>query len=172
MTLLFKFISDPIFVIYNYYSIWSVSGQHDFWINNNTKQQGAGVATKDYKEMNQSEKKNRDWMNNKWRPMMGWMYMAVCITDFIIFPALWSIIQAVHGGQVWNQWNPITLQGAGLFHLSMGAILGITAYGRTQEKINGVNNSVTYETVNRNRPAEYNRPEEYNRPVEPDRPPR
>jgi hypothetical protein len=36
------------------------------------------------------------------------------------------------------QWQPITLQGAGLFHISMGAILGIAVYGRTQEKLNGV----------------------------------
>jgi len=26
------------------------------------------------------------------------------------------------------------LQGAGLFHLAMGAVLGIAAYGRTKEK--------------------------------------
>jgi hypothetical protein len=38
------------------------------------------------------------------------------------------------------QWNPITLQGAGLFHMAMGAILGIAAFGRTQEKIAGANN--------------------------------
>jgi len=29
----------------------------------------------------------------------------------------------------------MTLQGAGLFHLAMGGVLGVTAYGRTQEKI-------------------------------------
>jgi hypothetical protein len=32
---------------------------------------------------------------------------------------------------------PITLQGGGLFHVAMGAVLGVTAYGRTQEKLNG-----------------------------------
>jgi hypothetical protein len=32
--------------------------------------------------------------------------------------------------------EPLTLQGAGLFHMAMGAILGIAAYGRTQEKLN------------------------------------
>jgi hypothetical protein len=37
-------------------------------------------------------------------------------------------------------WQPITLQGAGLFHLSMGAIIGIAAFGRTQEKLAGANN--------------------------------
>jgi hypothetical protein len=38
------------------------------------------------------------------------------------------------------QWNPLTLQGAGLFHIAMGAVLGIAAFGRTQEKLGGANN--------------------------------
>lgn len=92
----------------------------------------------DYKQMSASEKKKEDWMNTKWRPMMGWMYMLVCMADFVVFPVLWSIAQAAHGGSVQTQWNPITLQGAGLFHMAMGAILGIAVYGRTQEKMNGV----------------------------------
>ena len=92
------------------------------------------------REMSESEKKKEDWMNAKWRPMMGWMYMAVCMADFILFPILWSIIQVHGGGEVKMQWQPITLQGAGLFHIAMGAVLGIAAYGRTQEKMNGANN--------------------------------
>jgi hypothetical protein len=94
----------------------------------------------DQKEMSASEKKKEDWMNSKWRPMMGWMYMAVCMADFVLFPVLWSLIQAAHGGSVQTQWSPITLQGAGLFHMAMGAILGIAAFGRTQEKMAGANN--------------------------------
>ena len=88
----------------------------------------------------ESAKKNEDWMNSKWRPMMGWMYMVVCTSDFVIFPVLWSIVQMIGGGEVRTQWAPITLQGAGLFHMAMGAILGIAAYGRTQEKLGGANN--------------------------------
>ena len=60
--------------------------------------------------------------------------------DFMIFPVLWSVLQSVSHGQVTNQWQPLTLQGAGLFHLAMGAVLGIAAYGRTQEKMSGANN--------------------------------
>lgn len=71
---------------------------------------------------------------------MGYMYMAVCVADFILFPVLWSMVQAVHGGSVQTQWQPITLQGAGLFHVALGAILGVAAFGRTQEKIAGANN--------------------------------
>jgi hypothetical protein len=80
---------------------------------------------------------NTDWINKKWRPVMGWMYMVVCVCDFTLFPILWSVLQALSHGQVTSQWQPVTLQGAGLFHVAMGAVLGIAAYGRTKEKIEG-----------------------------------
>ena len=88
----------------------------------------------------ESEKKKEDWMNSKWRPMMGWSYMLTCIADFVIFPVLWSLLQAMDKGTVTIQWQPITLQGAGLYHIAMGAVLGIAAFGRTQEKLGGANN--------------------------------
>ena len=81
------------------------------------------------------DKESEDWINKKWRPVMGWVYMATCTADFVLFPILWSVLQAVQGGQVSTQWNPITLQGAGLYHIAMGAVLGIAAYGRTKEKL-------------------------------------
>jgi hypothetical protein len=95
-------------------------------------------------------RRREDWMNNKWRPAMGWMYMLVCICDFVLFPILWSLLQAISHGQVTNQWQPLTLQGAGLFHVAMGAVLGITAFGRTQEKISGTNivSQTPPETIN------------------------
>jgi hypothetical protein len=90
-------------------------------------------------EQSASEQKKEDWMNSKWRPMMGWMYMLVCMFDMIVFPVLWSLLQTVTHTPI-TQWNPLTLQGAGLFHIAMGAVLGIAAFGRTQEKLNGANN--------------------------------
>jgi hypothetical protein len=98
-------------------------------------------------------KEKEDWMQQKWRPAMGWLYMAVCGFDFILAPILWSILQALgNHGHVENQWTPLTLQGAGLFHVAMGAVLGIAAYGRTQEKMagaaggNGAPTTPTYQT--------------------------
>ena len=86
-----------------------------------------------------SEQKKEDWMNSKWRPMMGWMYMLVCTMDMVIFPVLWSLLQTMTHSPI-TQWQPLTLQGAGLFHIAMGAVLGIAAFGRTQEKLGGANN--------------------------------
>lgn len=81
-----------------------------------------------------------EWINKRWRPAMGWMYMAVCIFDFILFPIMFTIVQfwETHiANDAFRQWQPITLQGGGLFHVAMGAVLGIAAYGRTKEKIEG-----------------------------------
>lgn len=96
--------------------------------------------SEEYEKMSASEKKKEDWMNSKWRPMMGWLYMAVCAFDFVLFPILWSLLQAVTHTMPITQWQPLTLQGAGLFHIAMGAVLGIAALGRTQEKLAGANN--------------------------------
>jgi hypothetical protein len=80
---------------------------------------------------------NTDWINKKWRPVMGWVYMMTCTCDFVLFPVLWSLLQAMSKGSVTSQWQPLTLQGAGLYHIAMGAVLGIAAYGRTKEKVAG-----------------------------------
>ena len=100
------------------------------------------MTTQDeYMNMSDSEKQKEDWMNSKWRPMMGWLYMLVCLCDFVVFPVLWGVLHAVmHSTAPATQWQPLTLQGAGLFHLAMGAVLGLAAWGRTQEKLGGANN--------------------------------
>lgn len=87
-------------------------------------------------EEQKPEKKDEDWMQKKWRPAMGWMYMGICTLDMGIFPILWAVAQTVTH-QPLVQWQPLTLQGAGLFHVAMGAVLGIAAFGRTQEKLAG-----------------------------------
>ena len=87
-------------------------------------------------EQQQPEKKDEDWMQKKWRPAMGWMYMGICTLDMAVFPVLWSVLQMIQHTTI-TQWQPLTLQGAGLFHVAMGAVLGIAAFGRTQEKIAG-----------------------------------
>jgi hypothetical protein len=68
------------------------------------------------------------------------MYMACCLCDFAIFPIMFTVVQfweTEASNDAFRQWVPITLQGGGLFHVSMCAVLGVSAYGRTQEKLNG-----------------------------------
>ena len=87
--------------------------------------------------MNELNKQERPWKSN-WRPAMGWLYLSVCVCDFILFPMGFTIVQFWEeqaANDAFRQWAPLTLQGAGFFHIAMGGVLGITSYGRTQEKI-------------------------------------
>ena len=95
------------------------------------------------KKISVSEKKkpDEDWMTKKWRPLMAMMYMSCCLADFFLFPIMFTAVQfweTAIANDAFRQWVPITLQGGGLFHVAMGAVLGVTAYGRTQEKLGGV----------------------------------
>jgi hypothetical protein len=83
--------------------------------------------------------KRDSWLQQYWRPMMAVIYMAIILFDFIIFPIFWSLIQ-VYGvtGAVSIQWSPMTLLSGGVFHAAMGAVLGVAAWTRGQEKIQRV----------------------------------
>ena len=88
--------------------------------------------------LDQESDQSEHWMQAKWRPMMAFMYMLVCFFDFVIFPIGYIIVQFWEphtGTDIFREWAPITLQGGSFFHVAMGAILGVTAYGRTQEKL-------------------------------------
>lgn len=79
------------------------------------------------------------WIQKLWRPAMGWTYMAINIFDFIIAPAFVLILK-LKGVEV-DTWKSLTLDNGGFIHLAFGAILGVSAYGRTQEKTAKINNN-------------------------------
>ena len=94
----------------------------------------------------EKKKPDEDWMTKKWRPMMAMMYMTCCLFDFALFPIMFTVVQfweVQAANDAFRQWVPITLQGGGLFHVAMGAVLGVSAYGRTQEKVAGAANIST-----------------------------
>lgn len=74
------------------------------------------------------------WIRNHWRPAMAIQYMFVCIVDFVIFPMMWSGIQ-IHSKLAMTQWEPLTLKSTGMYHMAMGAVLGVAAWTRGQENI-------------------------------------
>lgn len=76
---------------------------------------------------------NETWFSKTWRPAMAWQYWFVCLCDFVFFP----VANAAFFGDTksFHDWKPLTLQGGGLYHLSMGALLGVTSWQRSQEKI-------------------------------------
>jgi len=100
-------------------------------------QSGGGAMSEGGEATIKSNDKFGDFINSKWRPLMAVIYMVTCFCDFVLFPIMWSLLQAMSAGQVTSQWMPLTLQGAGLYHIAMGAVLGLAAYGRSQEKIAG-----------------------------------
>lgn len=85
------------------------------------------------------------YWRNFWRPFMAWSYAFVCIFDFVLSPLIFFAVQLYFGvdaKELVNSHQPLTLQGGGLYHASMLAILGVSAYGRTQEKLEGVANNL------------------------------
>ena len=83
----------------------------------------------------------QDWMTTKWRPMMAVTYMMINIFDFIVFPVMFTIVQfweTQAANDAFRQWQPLSLQGGGFIHLAFGAILGISAWTRGQEKVEAV----------------------------------
>lgn len=75
---------------------------------------------------------NETWIVYLWRPMMGWVYMVICLFDFMIAPVFFTMVGL---GAEGVKWQAVTLQGSGLFHLSMLTILGVTAWGRNQQRL-------------------------------------
>lgn len=80
------------------------------------------------------------WFHDKWRPAMAWLYLIINAFDFLITPIALAYISKNPGAAA--TWSPLTLQGGGLFHISMLAIVGVTAWGRTQEKISAITSSI------------------------------
>ena len=82
-----------------------------------------------------ANRQEQSWLKTYWRPAIAWVYLITCVFDFILFPIAWSILQAYFSGTVDSAWIPITLHGAGLYHMAMGAAIGISAYSRGKEKL-------------------------------------
>lgn len=87
----------------------------------------------------QLSKEEEHWMKAMWRPAMGWLYMAMCACDFIIFPIIAMFLPQFIPGMTYIPWKSITLDNGGLIHMAFGAILGVAAWTRGQEKIAGKN---------------------------------
>lgn len=77
----------------------------------------------------------KTYFHSKWRPAMAWAYLLICLFDFLIGPVFWTIMQEMANVKTFVQWKPLTSAGGGLFHMAMLAIVGVTAWGRTQEKM-------------------------------------
>lgn len=88
---------------------------------------------------------NNRWYQSVWLPFAAATYIVICIFDFMVMPiyvaAHNSKVEAIvfaslegkdvatfattiaQTAQATKQWNPLTLLGAGMFHLAFGALL-------------------------------------------------
>ena len=92
-----------------------------------------------------------------WRPIAAYVYLMICIFDFMAMPLYIEIQNREVNSEAFTEirqlqdkdvklkaleqldlgsrdWAPLTLMGGAFFHLSFGAILGISAFTRGQEK--------------------------------------
>jgi hypothetical protein len=76
------------------------------------------------------------WITSRWRPMMAWAYFLIVLFDFLVGPIFYAWF-AWYTDNLTNygEWKPLTIQGGGVFHIAMAAILGIAAYSRGREKL-------------------------------------
>lgn len=79
-----------------------------------------------------SQTRNRLAAN--WRPLSAYTYMIIVLFDFIIAPILWVGVHVYLNLPIVS-WEPLTLQSGGMFHLAMGAVMGVSSYTRGQEKV-------------------------------------
>lgn len=99
------------------------------------------------------KEKLSEWFMKNWKMGMAFVYTLVVVCDFIIFPA-WvgitrtgflELVQAMDGLDAEVQkhlleisrkeYNPFTLKGGGLFHVSFGAILTTSAFNKNDPKL-------------------------------------
>jgi hypothetical protein len=92
----------------------------------------------------QISKEEEHWVKAYWRPAMGWLYMLICFMDFIGFPAISMFLPVVYKGLgmqiAYTPWASLSLSNGGLIHLAFGAILGVSAWTRGQEKLAKIGN--------------------------------
>lgn len=93
---------------------------------------------------------------HSWRHVAAYMYLFICFFDFVGMPVYYEIahsplsksqlvslvatmdsvnqVQAMNIISAEQRWEPLTLGETGLFHVAFGAILGVAAFSRTQER--------------------------------------
>lgn len=78
---------------------------------------------------------------------MGWQYLVVCLFDFVLGPIM-NVVYATLSSTPLTPWVPLTIQGGGLYHLAMGAVVGVNSWGRTKEKLAVTESTTAIEEMN------------------------
>lgn len=73
------------------------------------------------------------WFYNRWRPAMAWQYLFVCLFDFVFAPIMTVVYSGMTGD--FHVWDPLTIRGGAIYHISMGAVVGVAVWSRGKEKM-------------------------------------
>jgi uncharacterized membrane protein len=102
-----------------------------------------------------TQKPEEHWVRAYWRPAMGWLYMLICFMDFVMFPLLAMFIPIIMKSfgleSSYAAWESLSLSNGGIIHLAFGAILGVAAWTRGQEKIKSIENNDDDDDMRRRR---------------------
>jgi hypothetical protein len=79
-------------------------------------------------------KPKEDWFQSHWKAAIAWQYFVVCLWDFMLAPLFMSWFSYATKTPP-TVWVPLTTQAGGLYHLSMGAIVGVTSFSKSKEAI-------------------------------------
>lgn len=82
-----------------------------------------------------------DKVRSQWRPYIGWTYIAIIIFDFIIAPSLLVWYSIITDTDL-ILWQSLTLSNGGIFHATVGVILGVSAWTRGQEKVKRIEHNI------------------------------
>lgn len=96
------------------------------------------------------------WYMKSWRPAAAYVYLFICLSDFVLMPVYYEYAKRIHSSEFVQlalkfpegitqiealrvirqneSWEPLTLQATGLFHIAFGAILGVSAWTRSRDK--------------------------------------
>lgn len=120
-------------------------------VNNPAMANNNGQSSQFFQQMMMNQAANpqqeEHWVKSYWRPAAAWIYMLICLVDFVIFPALTMVLPAILKGFgvaiVYTPWQSLSLQNGGFIHISFAAILGVAAWTRGNEKVAKVNHPNT-----------------------------
>jgi hypothetical protein len=118
-----------------------------------------------YKNLRKHERvrqPSEPWFVKYWRPAAGWIYLGICLFDFVIMPLLTSHtnltisqileisitlrpedkLNAIVQLSRKISWEPLTLMGNGMFHMAFGALLSVAAWSRGKVQESQINNGI------------------------------
>jgi hypothetical protein len=93
----------------------------------------------------QTDLLKQGWFEN-WRLYAAWLYIIIVLFDFLLAP-IGHLIILSYFHMPYAQWQPITIQGGGIFHISMLSIIGVATFTHGQQQLEAIRNMPDYSAI-------------------------